>query len=106
MAAPPGVPITCVVGSGVETAETLFYGAGGWDERPEVAYGDGDGTVNMMSLLALQSAWGGLENQTVEVIEIGGVSHTSVLTDEAALHKIVAQVSSINSQLSQHLHTY
>lgn len=102
-ASPPGIPITCVVGSGVETAETLFYGAGGWDERPEVAYGDGDGTVNMISLLALQSAWGGVENQTVKVIEIAGVSHTSVLTDEAALHKIVAEVSSINSQLSQDL---
>ncbi|KAH6796145.1 hypothetical protein C2S51_037131 [Perilla frutescens var. frutescens] len=99
----PGVPITCVVGTGVETAEMLVYGAGGWDERPEVAYGDGDGTVGMVSLLALQSAWGELKNQSVRVVEIGGVSHTSVLSDGAALDAIVAEVSSINSQLSADL---
>ncbi|XP_057794334.1 lecithin-cholesterol acyltransferase-like 1 [Salvia miltiorrhiza] len=100
---PPGVPITCVVGTGVQTAETLFYGEGGWDERPEVAYGNGDGTVNMVSLLALQTAWGGVENQSVKVIEIAGVSHTDVLKDEGALDAIIAQVSSINSEISADL---
>ncbi|KAL1540313.1 lysophospholipase [Salvia divinorum] len=97
---PSGVPVTCVVGSGVETAETLFYGEGGWDERPEVAYGDGDGTVNMVSLMALQSAWGGVKNQSIKVIEIGGVSHTSILKDEIALDAIIGVVSSINSEIS------
>lgn len=97
---PPGVPITCVVGSGVQTAEMLSYGEGGWDERPEVAYGDGDGTVNMVSLLALQTAWAGLDNQSVKVIQVGGVSHTDVLKDEGALDAIIGEISSINSEVS------
>ncbi|KAJ6321035.1 hypothetical protein OIU78_016267 [Salix suchowensis] len=39
----PEVPITCMVGSGVRTPETLFYGENGFDEQPDVVYGDGDG---------------------------------------------------------------
>ncbi|KAK6160591.1 hypothetical protein DH2020_003972 [Rehmannia glutinosa] len=97
----PEVAVTCVVGSGVKTPETLFYGDGGFDERPEVVYGDGDGTVNMVSLLALETAWDGRKNQSVKVVKIPGVSHTSILKDENALGVIIGEVSSINSETSE-----
>ncbi|XP_062097864.1 lecithin-cholesterol acyltransferase-like 1 [Humulus lupulus] len=98
--AAPGVPISCVIGSGVRTPETLFYGPNGFDEQPEIVYGDGDGTVNMASLLGLESLWSDFKNQTLRVIKIGGASHTQILKDEGALSEIVREISSINSQLS------
>ncbi|KAH0988371.1 hypothetical protein GBA52_015548 [Prunus armeniaca] len=96
----PGVPITCVFGSGVKTAETLFYGNKGFDEQPEIVYGDGDGTVNMVSLMAHESLWSDVKNQTLKTIRIPGVSHTAILKDEGALDQIVREISGINSQLS------
>ncbi|CAN0905762.1 Lecithin-cholesterol acyltransferase-like 1 [Linum grandiflorum] len=92
----PAVPITCVVGTGVDTAEALVYEKG-FDERPSVVYGDGDGTVNMVSLLALESLWSGSMNHTVKVIKLSGVSHTSILSDELSIREIVGQISSLNS---------
>ncbi|KAJ0981821.1 hypothetical protein J5N97_010076 [Dioscorea zingiberensis] len=94
----PGVPVTCIVGSGVVTPETLLYGKEGFDVQPEIVYGDGDGTVNMASLLALESEWSSQEGQQVlNVIKVSGVSHMSLLKNEAAVKEIIAQVESINS---------
>ncbi|KAK1276637.1 Lecithin-cholesterol acyltransferase-like 1 [Acorus gramineus] len=94
---PVGVPVTCVVGAGVETPERLEYGPGGFDVQPEIVHGDGDGTVNMVSLLALEREWAGVKGQSVRVIKVNGVSHTSILSDEVALKEIVSVVSRINS---------
>ncbi|RDX89763.1 Lecithin-cholesterol acyltransferase-like 1 [Mucuna pruriens] len=94
----PLVPITCIMGTGVRTLETLFYRNGDFDERPQISYGDGDGTVNMVSLLALQSLWNEEKNQSLNVIKIGGVSHTSILKEEVALNEILDEVSKINSR--------
>ncbi|KAA8528446.1 hypothetical protein F0562_035801 [Nyssa sinensis] len=93
----PEVPVTCIIGSGVRTPETLFYGKSGFDQQPEVVYGDGDGTVNMVSLLALESERDSEKNQTIKVIEIRGVSHTSILKEDAALSEIVGEICCINS---------
>ncbi|KAE8657048.1 Lecithin-cholesterol acyltransferase-like 1 [Hibiscus syriacus] len=92
----PNVSITCIFGTGVKTPETLVYGEAGFDEQPEVVYGDGDGTVNLVSLLALESLWNIDENQPLKVIRISGISHTSILEDRAALEEIIAEISSIN----------
>ncbi|KAL3505104.1 hypothetical protein ACH5RR_034945 [Cinchona calisaya] len=96
----PEVPITCIIGSGVETPDALFYGECGFDEQPEVVYGDGDGTVNMVSLLALEMEWGDNRNQTLKVIKVPGVSHTSILQDGQALEHIVGEINCINSEVS------
>ncbi|XP_007018457.2 PREDICTED: lecithin-cholesterol acyltransferase-like 1 [Theobroma cacao] len=99
---PPNVSVTCIIGTGVKTAETLFYGKAGFDEQPEVVYGDGDGTVNLVSLLALESLWANEKSQPLKVIRIAGISHTSILEDNAALDQIIGEVSSINSQAEVH----
>ncbi|KAF5955492.1 hypothetical protein HYC85_008348 [Camellia sinensis] len=96
---PPGVPVTCVIGTGVETKETLFYGKDGFDKQPEIVYGDGDGTVNMVSLLAVESEWKETKNQTLKFIRVPGVTHTDILTESAALDEIIGLIDSINSQL-------
>ncbi|XP_042450115.1 lecithin-cholesterol acyltransferase-like 1 [Zingiber officinale] len=93
-----GVPVTCVVGGGVETPERLVYGAGGFDVQPEVEYGDGDGTVNRVSLLALEKA-----QEEVKVIRLEGISHTAILKDKMALKEIVAEISNINSIFTKSL---
>ncbi|XP_027354932.1 lecithin-cholesterol acyltransferase-like 1 [Abrus precatorius] len=93
----PEVPITCIVGTGVKTLEILLYRNGDFDERPEISYGDGDGTVNNVSLLALQSLWKDERNQYLKVIKIGGVSHASILKDEVALDEIIGEISRIHS---------
>lgn len=93
----PGVDLTCVIGGGVRTPETLLYGAKGFDEQPEKGYGDGDGTVNMVSLRALEKLWANEKNQTLETIEVGGVSHKSILEDREALDVIIREISRINS---------
>ncbi|GAB2269583.1 hypothetical protein Dimus_004505 [Dionaea muscipula] len=85
----PEVPITCIIGSGVKTPETLFYGAKGFDEQPDIAYGDGDGTVNMVSLLGLETEWANQKIQTLDVIKINGVGHTEILSDKNALEEIL-----------------
>ncbi|CAK7347401.1 unnamed protein product [Dovyalis caffra] len=95
----PEVPITCIIGSGVRTPETLFYGGNGFDEQPDVVYGDGDGTVNMVSLLAIEKLWAKEANQTLKVIRIGGISHTSILHDDSAIDEIIGQISCINSHV-------
>ncbi|KAJ1430378.1 Lecithin:cholesterol/phospholipid:diacylglycerol acyltransferase [Sesbania bispinosa] len=87
----PEVPVTCIIGTGVRTMENLFYRDGDFDQRPEINYGDGDGTVNLVSLLALQSQWKDEKNQYLKVVKIDGVSHTSILKDEVALDEIIGQ---------------
>ncbi|XP_061372018.1 lecithin-cholesterol acyltransferase-like 1 [Gastrolobium bilobum] len=95
----PEVPITCIIGTGVRTSEKLFYRNGDFNKRPEVSYGDGDGTVSRVSLLALQSLWKYETNQSLKVIEIDGVSHISILKDEVALDEIRGEISRINSHV-------
>ncbi|XVF64209.1 hypothetical protein PTKIN_Ptkin09bG0149800 [Pterospermum kingtungense] len=94
----PNVSVTCILGTGVKTPETLVYGKAGFDEQPEIVYGDGDGTVNLMSLLALESLWGDEKSQPLKVIRISGISHTSILEDKAALEEIIGEITSINFQ--------
>ncbi|GAV56610.1 LACT domain-containing protein [Cephalotus follicularis] len=93
----PEVPVTCIIGTGVKTAETLFYGGSGFDKQPEVIYGDGDGTVNLVSLLALESLWADKKTQPIKVIRVSGVSHSSILKNDTALHVIIREVNVINS---------
>lgn len=95
----PEVPVTCIIGSGVRTTEALFYKTSSFDERPDVVYGAGDGTVNMVSLLALESLWADKKNQSLNVISIDDVSHKSILKDHIALERIIGQISEINSQI-------
>lgn len=102
----PGVRVTCIIGGGVRTPETLFYGKNGFDEQPEMGYGDGDGTVNMVSLRALERLWAEEEekNQTLTTIELRGVSHKSILENGDALDVIKREICSINSVGCGHPH--
>jgi pimeloyl-ACP methyl ester carboxylesterase len=93
----PGVPVTCLVGTGVDTVECLVFGNRGFDGGPEtVVYGDGDGTVNLASLVGPIKAWSDSPAQVVEVVELPKVSHSGILNDKSALEQIIRVVDSIN----------
>ncbi|KAD5507563.1 hypothetical protein R6Q59_031642 [Mikania micrantha] len=96
----PRVPITCIVGNGVLTPETLYYGEEGFDKQPEIVYGDGDGTVNIASLLALVDEWKDEKDQKLKVIELAGISHTSILKDDKSIARIIDEIVTINSDIS------
>ncbi|RWW57530.1 hypothetical protein BHE74_00035672 [Ensete ventricosum] len=94
----PGVPMTCIVGVGVITPETYLYnGEGKFDEPPEVVYGDGDGLVNLASLLALESEWFDASEQELKVIKIPNATHAGILTQEFAVREIIREVLDVNS---------
>ncbi|XP_062212295.1 lecithin-cholesterol acyltransferase-like 1 [Phragmites australis] len=100
----PGVPVTCLVGTGVDTVESLVFGDGGFDEDPEtVVYSDGDGTVNLSSLMGPIKAWNDSPAQVVEVVELPKVSHSGILNDKSALEQIIRIVDSINLNATSHL---
>lgn len=93
----PGVPVTCLVGTGVDTVESLVFGKEGFEAGPvKVAYGDGDGTVNLASLVGPIKAWADSPAQVLEVVELPGVSHSGILKDKSALQQIVRIVDAIN----------
>ena len=94
------MPVTRIFGSNVKTPEVLIYGNNvkGFDERPGVVYGDGDGTVNMVSLLVLESLWKkSRSDQPFKMIMIRGVSHTSILKEMSALNEIVREIEEVNT---------
>ncbi|XP_072972832.1 lecithin-cholesterol acyltransferase-like 1 [Typha angustifolia] len=98
LGAAPGVPVTCVVGFGIQTHETVVYGEGGFDAGPEeVIYGDGDGLVNLVSLLALEKEWSNLPQQELKMVKLPNVSHEGILTDDLALREVIKQVYEASS---------
>ncbi|KAJ0967700.1 hypothetical protein J5N97_024617 [Dioscorea zingiberensis] len=95
---PAGVPVTVMTGYGIKTAETLVYGDGGFEAQPEIVYGDGDGLVNLASLLAPETEWYGLKQlEFLKVIKLPNVSHEGILKDDVAITEVLKEVHQVNS---------
>ncbi|OQV19903.1 Group XV phospholipase A2 [Hypsibius exemplaris] len=89
---PPGVPMYCMYGVGVNTPETMVYGPGKFpDKNPNVVFGDGDGTVNRESLEYCDN-WNDPEDNdpmtSATLFPFQGVTHMTVLSDKAVLAEI------------------
>ncbi|XP_037403881.1 lecithin-cholesterol acyltransferase-like 1 [Triticum dicoccoides] len=91
---PPLVPMTCVNGGGVPTVEKLVYPCpGGLGAAPEVVYGDGDGVVNLASILALDTVMGGDPRQEhYRSMRIANMSHLGVVSDALALERLLGEI--------------
>jgi len=90
----PGVDVVCMYGLGVPTPRHFQYGAGGFDEAPAVTNGDGDGTVNDLSL-RLCDRWaeaGGVHDRTARVQRFSGVTHAGMLTDDGVIKAVLAEL--------------
>ncbi|KAJ1298143.1 hypothetical protein BS78_01G431000 [Paspalum vaginatum] len=88
----PMVPVTSVIGIGVRTPETYVFGADGLEGEPAVLYGDGDGDINLVSLVAVEE-WSQVEGQDLNVLRLPGVHHTGYLTVDFAVRSVVAEIA-------------
>ncbi|RCV42110.1 hypothetical protein SETIT_9G189400v2 [Setaria italica] len=90
----PAVPMTCINGIGVPTAEKLVYWDGDFGAKPdEVLYGDGDGASNIASLLALDTLIGADPEQVYfRSVLIHNTSHGGAISDDFALDRLVNEV--------------
>lgn len=85
---PPGVEVHCLHGRNVSTIERIEYHKPGFpDIQPEVVYGDGDGTVNIRSLLGCLN-FRGRQSQPVHIKALDNVEHMSILYERAAIDYI------------------
>jgi hypothetical protein len=90
----PLVPMTCInaVG-GAPTAEKLVYWDGDFSAEPEVVYGDGDGTINLASFLALDTVIGGDPDQEYyKSILIPNTTHSGIMKVGFALQRVVGEI--------------
>ncbi|CAD6205592.1 unnamed protein product [Miscanthus lutarioriparius] len=93
----PGVPVTCINGIGVPTMERLVYWDGDFGAKPQVVYGDGDGAINIASMLALATLIGAQPEQDYfKSILIHNTSHVGVISDDFALRRVVNEVLDAN----------
>lgn len=75
---PPGVATHCLYGTGIPTAEAFKYTDKFPDEEPTVVFGDGDGTVNLISAKQC-GRWAGQQSQPVSMQELPHNEHVSML---------------------------
>ncbi|OEL21350.1 Lecithin-cholesterol acyltransferase-like 1 [Dichanthelium oligosanthes] len=84
----PRVPVACVVGVGVDTPEMLAYPGDGFDVAPRMVMGDGDGLVNLASLVAVDRAW----RRHAALVKVRNVSHTGLHVDDRALAVVITAI--------------
>ncbi|XP_064478264.1 phospholipase A2 group XV-like [Ornithodoros turicata] len=85
---PPGVEIHCLFGQNVSTINSIAYRKSGFpDIQPEIVFGDGDGTVNIRSLLGCQK-FRALQAQPINVKAYPGVDHMGILYNKEAINYI------------------
>ncbi|XP_026802250.1 group XV phospholipase A2 [Pangasianodon hypophthalmus] len=73
----PGVPVHCLYGTGIPTAQAYNYSTFP-DSEPEVVNGEGDGTVNVLSAVQCKR-WRDEQKQPVHLVELPGNEHVAML---------------------------
>ncbi len=87
---PPHVETHCLYGVGLKTPESFYYKKQKDfpDAQPSVIYGDGDGTVNLRSMLAYRR-WVGKQQHPIYFKEIPGAEHVQTLKNQAVIDYIL-----------------
>ncbi|XP_028814121.1 lysosomal phospholipase A and acyltransferase [Denticeps clupeoides] len=88
----PGVEVHCLYGSGVPTAESFRYTTFP-DTEPTVVYGDGDGTVNLLSAVQCKR-WVDQQKQPVHLLDLHGNEHVGMLLNQTTVAYIKSILSS------------
>jgi len=89
----PGVDVVCMYSLGVDTPSSFAYGPGGFDRQPAASSGDGDGTVNALSLrLCDRWAAAGAQARSAKVLRFLKVSHAGMLTDDGVLKALMVEL--------------
>jgi lysophospholipase-3 len=92
--APLRVPVSCVVGVGVGTPERMVYPGDDFDVTPGVVVGDGDGLVNLASLVAVETTWSRAGH--FRMVKVPNVSHTGILVEDRALDIVILEIKLAN----------
>jgi lysophospholipase-3 len=94
----PMVPVTCINGVGIKTRNQLVYWKGDYDRSPEIVYGDGDGNVNLISMLAFDKEMRQQPGQKEQFksIKIHGAEHSGLLTEEWAVERVIQEILEAN----------
>ncbi|KAL7674866.1 hypothetical protein ACOME3_001140 [Neoechinorhynchus agilis] len=85
----PGVETHVLYGSGIPTELQYIYPPGmpkWYDHDPIIDYGDGDGTVNAISLIAFLHLWE--QKRSIYHFEVKGSQHREMLSDPRVLDYI------------------
>lgn len=91
------MPMTAVYSAGLPTLEQLVYWDGDFSKAPEVMYGDGDGAVNLVSVLALNMVVGhDPEQGFFKAVKIMNATHSGIITDEFALKRVISEILEAN----------
>ncbi|XP_048527695.1 lecithin-cholesterol acyltransferase-like 1 [Triticum urartu] len=91
----PRVPVTCVVGVGVPTPERMVYPRDDFEGTPGVDVGDGDGLVNLASLVAVEPEWR-RRGPYFRMVKVASVNHTAILVDDRALGIVIREIQRAN----------
>lgn len=84
----PGVPVHCMHGINMDTPAGIQFPKDTFpDTFPKTIFGDGDGTVNIRSLLGCLK-WVKEQPHPVEHVPIRGVDHMSILSNPVTLEYI------------------
>jgi len=90
----PPVRTLCITSKGVKTAQTYVYSdamSPGFDKTPDsVEYGDGDGTVNLVSLRYGQDGGWPTDGVPRSFMTVDGVAHFDMVKDSSVLAAIAA----------------
>ncbi|KAL6623130.1 hypothetical protein ACP70R_033009 [Stipagrostis hirtigluma subsp. patula] len=97
----PLVPMTCINGVGVPTIDKVVYWDGNFSVNPQLVYGDGDGTVNLVAVLALDKVIGDDPDQRYfKSVLIPNVTHIGMISDDLALKRVVREIMEANNQVT------
>ena len=86
---PPEIEIHQLYGSQMPTPGVLLYNQRTFpDLQPVVLPDNGDGTVNIRSLLGFQK-WQGMQKQEIHSLEIPGVEHLAILRHPTTINYVI-----------------
>ncbi|VAH13973.1 unnamed protein product [Triticum turgidum subsp. durum] len=91
----PRVPVTCIVGVGVATPERMVYPGDDFEATPDVVVGDGDGLVNLASLVAVEPEWR-RRGPYFRMVKVANVNHTDILVNDRALGIVMREIRRAN----------
>eukprot|EP00096_Caligus_rogercresseyi_P004061 TRINITY_DN1819_c0_g1_i2.p1 TRINITY_DN1819_c0_g1~~TRINITY_DN1819_c0_g1_i2.p1 ORF type:complete len:408 (-),score=101.72 TRINITY_DN1819_c0_g1_i2:466-1689(-) len=95
----PGVEVYCLHGNKVDTTEKLIYAPGYWPTGdPVLRTGDGDGTVNLRSLLAC-TKWAKEQSQPFHHHVFPRIDHIAILREPGPVNYTAEILKSLNAEL-------
>ncbi|KAL6626713.1 hypothetical protein ACP70R_030439 [Stipagrostis hirtigluma subsp. patula] len=94
----PMVPVTCINAVGSRTPEQLVYWEGDFDRAPEIVYGDGDKSINLISMLAFDEAMRRQPGQREQFksIKLHGAEHGTIVTEDWAVKRVIQEILEAN----------